>query len=106
LSKYYAREQLWKTGNVVRLLIMAEYFPAIFRVFWSDPINTKTALLALADGTSSFPEFENKYGLSLGLGRERISGMRGLFDLEAPFAPREPDVKAHITAVAEFTRVR
>jgi hypothetical protein len=96
----------WNTGNIVRLIIMAEYFPAIFRIFWSSPAEAKGELLKLADGTSDFPTFEAKYGVVLGLARERIAAMRGLFDLEAPFRPGEPDIKTHVAAVAEFTRIR
>ncbi len=97
---------VWNTKNIVRLLIMAEYFPAVFQVFWANASGAKEELLALADGASTFPAFEAKHGISLGISRERIAGMRQLFDLQAPFQPGEPDIKAHIIAVAEFTRVR
>jgi hypothetical protein len=96
----------WNMGNVVRLLILAEYFPQVFRVIWSDPGNSKQVLLALADGTSDFTSFEARYGIALGLTRERIAGIRPLFDLESQFTPGAPGMKEHIEAVASFTRVR
>lgn len=99
-------EEPWRDENIVRLIVMAEYFPDIFRVFTADPVSAKEALLALADGASDFAAFEQRFGVSLGVGRERIAAMRSLFDLQPADSPRSKDIADHVVAVAAFTRAR
>jgi hypothetical protein len=106
LSRQNMATYAWNTGNIVRLIVVAEYFPTVFRVFWTSPDEAKSELLKLADGTSDFSAFETKHGITLGLARERIAAVRGLFNLQLPFRPNDPDIKAHVAAVAEFTRIR
>ena len=96
LSRYEARLQNFVLEDVIRLLILAEYYPDIFRFALDKPADLES-LKNIHSDTFDVSAFEERTGIALGLVHLELKRMRALFN----FAPPAPvDGKYSIAAQA------
>jgi hypothetical protein len=105
------RDPLAKGGNVhddniVRLIIIGEYFPELFRVLAARTESAVADLKEVLAEKMTVAEFEEKHGASLGFARDRITAMKHLFDFRLPDAPNQPKLDAYVSTIYQLTRIR
>jgi hypothetical protein len=105
------RDRLAKGGdvhddNIVRLIIIGEYFPELFRVLAARTESAVADLKEVLTEKMTVAEFEEKHGASLGFTRDRITAMKQLFDFRFPDSPTQPKLEAYVGTVYHLTRIR
>ncbi len=91
--------------NIIRLIIIAEYFPQIFQLL----IKESGPVLSMIEkaGTSDFDftGFEQKFGVSVANIYPQLSRMAKLFSLIKPTDKTKIDISNHVQAVFNITRL-
>jgi hypothetical protein len=95
-----------QTDNVVRLIVIGEYFPELFRVLAARPESAVADLKSVLQEKMTVGDFEEKHGMSLGFARDRVTAMKRLFDFSVPSTPGQPQLNAYVDTVYQLTRIR
>lgn len=83
LGRYETRLENFVIGDVIRLLVLAEYYPDFFR-FALDKPTVLQSLRDISNDTFDVSAFEEKTGVALGSVHLELKRMRALFDLVEP----------------------
>ncbi|MGJ5632050.1 KAP family P-loop NTPase fold protein [Nostoc sp. CALU 1950] len=84
LNSYEKEIYKYYNSNIVRLIILAEYFPGLFQLFLkSDNITTsiKSELMKIGQLDFKLEEFEKRFGISIVSVYPQLSKMNELFNL-------------------------
>lgn len=102
--KKHATDQ-YRNTNIVRLIILAEYFPQLFQLLLTDAESTWLELVEI--GTSSFDidKFEQKYGIAISNTYYKLSKMNTLFKFVLPTSDKLPSLSNEVLAVFDITRI-
>jgi hypothetical protein len=106
LAKFETTLSQYVITNVVKLHIMAEYFPALFQLYLTEG----AAVDRLRDiGTDHFnlADFERDTGVSFGGAFAQLTRMRQLFQLNNPLpAEGKVDLRKHAVDVFSIARLK
>jgi hypothetical protein len=106
LAMYQADLPRYYVGNVVRLIILAEYYPDLFQLYVSSP-EAHNDLRHFGVANFSVDRMEQKYGVRLAEQYGELARMKALFHLQKPLpASEEFDLERHATSVYAITRLR
>ena len=90
-------------ADIVRLIIIAEFFPSLFRLLLEDT-STSTEVLSKLSGNFDVGKFETRYGVNLFDKVSRIKRMNKLFELEIRKDARK-SFDEHVQSVFAITRL-
>jgi predicted KAP-like P-loop ATPase len=105
IGKYEKQLSLYNLANVVKLTILAEYFPSLFPLFLQDGIKAKEVLKQIGKPEFDILSFETKYGVPLAPYYPQLSRMKNLFELEVSADPNKPTLTKQAEAVFTIARV-
>lgn len=94
--------------NIIRLIILAEYYPSIFELLLSDNDSAEKCLTEVKKlGTDSFnvQEFEKKFGVDLGEIVAELVQMKGLFSLALNEGSNFKNISDHARSVFRIVRL-
>lgn len=94
--------------NVIRLIILAEYFPSIFELFLKEEKTVDRILAELKKiGSDEFNvnDFEKKFGLDIGDSVSDIVHVRGLFELVSQEGRGRQKISDHAKSVFRIIRL-
>ncbi len=94
--------------NIIRLIILAEYYPSVFELFLNDGSSTDKILAELKKlGSESFnvQDFGKKFGVDLGDSVAELVQMKGLFDLISQEGRDQKNISDHARSVFRIVRL-
>ena len=94
--------------NIVRLIVLAEYFPNVFQLFLRYPVAVETITAKLREaGNIEFDiqGFQRKYGVAISADFPQLSHMSKLFDLSLHPDAAEHTLAELVEAVFSITRL-
>jgi hypothetical protein len=110
ISKYYEHQQNlndYNIGNVIRLLIISEYYPTVFQLLLNgtyDPLERPAEQIGAHN--FSIDDFESKYGISIQAIYPQLAQHQNLFTgLKKRETAREFDLPGHVQAVYTISRI-
>jgi hypothetical protein len=107
LSKYEERFKAYN-ANIVRLIVLAEYFPRVFQLFLEHPtaVQTITARLGkVGELDFDIEGFEKEYGVAIAADYPQLSRMGKLFDLSLHPDAAEHSLSKQAEAVFSIARL-
>ena len=102
LDRNQSQLEQFPLPNIVRLLVLAEVEPGLFRAYQADPERVSVELAALGSPDFSLAAFEQAHAVRARAAHPRLSLMRKLFQFEAD--PDRPGLRQQIDVVAALTR--
>lgn len=89
-------------GTIVKLLLIAEYYPNLYNAILQDPLGVSSSLINI--GTDKFEKsvFEKKYGINLSHTFEHLIKVKNLFNLAVPKGANQEFLRKHLVAIANF----
>jgi hypothetical protein len=104
LKKYSDRLERYHMPNIIRLLIIAEYFPDLFQLILDDTSEFRNYTNF---GTKEFEveNFERKFGISITPIYPQLSRMNNLFVLKETKGTGKPKIKQQAQDVFSITRL-
>jgi hypothetical protein len=91
--------------NVVRLIVMAEYFPSLFQLFVNDVEGAREATRHIGTDKFQVKSFEDKYGIALVGIYPQLSIMRELFNVQPQSDNSKPSLQRQAYDVYALTRL-
>jgi hypothetical protein len=94
--------------NIVKFIILAEYYPSVFEMFLNDKNSVEKIMMELRKiGSEGFnvQKFEEKFGIHLSDTIAELVQMKSLFDLASPEGRRKIDLSDHAAAVFRIVRL-
>ncbi len=88
--------------TVVRLIILAEYFPTIFQLFVKNPEDARKALRHLGGAEFKVPQFEETFGVDTSSIYSQMRYMKNLFIIDPIEDNRQATLLAHVQAVFQI----
>lgn len=104
IGKYHQQLRDFHNPNIVRLIILAEYFPDLFQLFLKDASQAKRQLLQVCSGELPVQEFEQQFAVSVANKHHQLTKMKALFDLDLSLDMKN-DLQGHCQAVFQITRL-
>ena len=105
LSKYESGFQDYNK-NIVRLIVLAEYYPGLFQLFLRDANEAKKELTVVGKPEFDVKQFEGKFGVLIAAAYPQLAKMSSLFDdLDLPTDPSKPGLGEQAQAVYSITRL-
>lgn len=105
LSRFEANLLKYDIGNIARLIVLAEYFPDLFRLYLTDS-GAAGELRKLGTDAFQVDGFEKRYGISLAGCFIELSRMRALFQAVEPLpASGKLDLRRHAKDVFSISRI-
>lgn len=105
ISKYETELDQYDNKNIVRLLVMAEYFPELFQLFLVDAPKVTQQIDKIGKFEFDIKKFENDFGISIASHYSQLARMRQLFNLDVQTDPQKPDLTKHAQVVFSITRL-
>lgn len=103
-AEFAALKDWMHTPTIIRLLVIAEYFPEIFPLFLH-PQPEHLNRLNFGDKDFSVSDFEQTFGIRIAEQYPQLARMRDLFRLAELRDQRKPDLRQHAQAVFSITRL-
>lgn len=97
----YANDQPF-LPNVIRLMLIAEYFPTLFQLYMRLGVNASTVIEDLLSGKTPVQDFEQRHGISVAQLLPQMRHMGQLFKLAAPNAD---SLNQQVRQIFEITRL-
>jgi hypothetical protein len=88
--------------NAIRLMLIAEYFPALFQLYMRLGTNALPAIKGVLTGSTPVQEFEQMYGISVSQLLPQMRHMQQLFELPAANAET---LNQQVRQIFEITRL-
>ncbi len=105
ISRYESELDQYDTYNLVKLLVLAEYFPALFQLFLSNADRVVGEMEKVGTPQFDIQKFENQFGVSIAATYPQLLHMKDLFSLEVQTVPDKPDLTKQAQAVLSITRL-
>lgn len=104
ISKYEQEFSKFKNSNIVRLIILAEYYPKLFQLYLKDAETIKSELDKIGQPNFDVENFSNRFGVSLLYTYAQLMNMGGLFQLKLTTqAQGHFKLEEHVQAVFSIT---
>lgn len=105
LDKFGGRLVEYEMGNVVRMIVLAEYFPALFRLYLAGA-DARTELGRIGSDDFEIEAFESRFGVALASSYAELRRMRDLFKMIEPLpAQKLRSLALHAADVFAITRL-
>lgn len=108
LSAYESSLQKVHNENTVRFIVLAEYFPNLFRLFSTSEEQTRVVqslLIKIGGDQFDISSFENRYGVSLSPSYAQLSRMSNIFDLNLGSSNNRLTITEHSVMVSRISRL-
>ncbi len=107
IAKNEAEINRYHNSNIVRFIVLAEYFPNLFKLFLRDQETFNSVKAALACvGTNSFSvqDFEDRFSININVLYPQLSKMSNLFELNISTTHRELEPVKQAQEIFGITR--
>jgi predicted KAP-like P-loop ATPase len=93
-------------ANIVRLIIIAEYFPEVFELYLRNPNKAQKELQILLQNTDKLDTFKSDFGIDISKSFATLIQMRSLLDnITQETEDGQVDLEKHVQAVFNITRL-
>ena len=91
--------------NIIRFIILAEYYPSVFELFLQDAESAKEKMQEVGTPGFSVKEFEDQFGVPILGNAAQLGQMKSLFDLPTSEGIKEKNLSDHAKVVFRILRL-